>query len=257
MTMIPPPERIDPYMLGLQDAVLSGWYNGEAGELVPGFRVSAEDVVVDVGCGDGGSAAFCGRLGAHLILCDVDAARLEGAAGRVRETAARRVEVHVTEADPLPLADGLASRVICTEVLEHVDDPQRFMAELVRIGRPGALYLITVPGAAQEHIQKQLAPAENFQKPNHIRIFETAEFHGLVTGAGLTIESTFAYGFFWSMWFNFLWQTGAPMGGSHPSLDAWAATWSEVLAGRDGLRIKRALDEVLPKAQVVVARKPG
>ena len=138
-----------------------------------------------------------------------------------------------------------------------MDDPDSFMAELVRIGSPGALYLITVPGAAQEHIQEALAPPSYFQKPNHIRIFETEHFYALIERAGLVIEHRSAYGFFWSMWFAFFWQTEAPLGASHPMLDAWAATWSQVLAGKDGLRIKAALDQVLPKAQVVVARKPA
>src|SRR3546814_7988741 len=31
----------------------------------------------------------------------------------------------VSDANPLPLEDGMATRVICTEVLQHVDDPQQ------------------------------------------------------------------------------------------------------------------------------------
>jgi SAM-dependent methyltransferase len=249
--------KVDPYMLGLHDAVLSGWYDQERGQLMTGFPVGPEDVVVDVGSGDGGAAAFCGKLGAHVILCDIDAARLEGAAARVRSVSQGKLDTHVTDSAPLPLADGTASRVVCTEVLEHVDDPDAFMAELVRVGRADALYLITVPGAAQEHIQEKLAPPQYFQKPNHIRIFDRADFHALIERAGLVIEHRSAYGFFWSMWFAFFWQTEAPLGQSHPMLDAWAATWSQVLAGKDGLRIKAALDEAFPKAEVVVARKPG
>jgi SAM-dependent methyltransferase len=250
-------EKVDPYMLGLHDAVLSGWYDQERGQLMTGFPVGPMDVVVDVGSGDGGAAAFCGRQGAHVILCDIDAARLEGAATRVQAASGRAPDTYVTDAAPLPLADETASRVVCTEVLEHVDDPAAFMGELVRIGRPGALYLITVPGEAQERIQEMLAPPQYFQKPNHIRIFEQEEFHALIEGAGLVIEQRSAYGFFWSLWFAFFWQTEAPLGGTHPLLDAWAATWAQVLAGKDGLRIKAALDHALPKAQVVVARKPA
>ncbi|CRO36601.1 hypothetical protein PAERUG_P12_London_17_VIM_2_11_09_04363 [Pseudomonas aeruginosa] len=40
-------------MLGLRDAVLSGWFNQETDELFSGFPISAEDTVLDVGCGDG------------------------------------------------------------------------------------------------------------------------------------------------------------------------------------------------------------
>ena len=249
--------RVDPYELGLHDAVLSGWYNAETQELATGFPVTAEDVVVDVGCGDGGAAGFCARQGAHVILCDIDAERLGRTVERLKAAGAERLDAHVTDAHPLPLPAGAVSRVVCTEVLEHVDDPAAVMAELVRVGRPGALYLITVPGAAQEHLQEQLAPPSYFQRPNHIRIFEDGELAALVEGAGLVIEQRGAYGFFWALWFTFFWQTEVPLGGSSPSLDLWASTWSQVLAGKDGRRIKAALDAVLPKAQVIVARKPG
>jgi SAM-dependent methyltransferase len=249
--------KVDPYNLGLHDAVLSGWYDQKSGQLMTGFPVGPMDVVVDIGCGDGGAAVFCGQRGADVILCDIDAARLKEAAARVQAASGRVPDTYVTDAAPLPLADGTASRVVCTEVLEHVDDPSAFMGELVRIGRPDALYLITVPGAAQEHIQEMLAPPLYFQKPNHIRIFEQEQFHALIESAGLVIEHRSAYGFFWSLWFAFFWQTEIPLGGTHPMLDAWASTWSQVLAGKDGLRIKAALDQALPKAQVVVARKPA
>lgn len=32
------PEKVDPYMLGLHDAMLSGWFNQQTGELFTGFR---------------------------------------------------------------------------------------------------------------------------------------------------------------------------------------------------------------------------
>jgi SAM-dependent methyltransferase len=249
--------KIDYFTLGLRDAVLSGWFNAETGELMTGFPVHAEDTVIDVGCGDGGIAGFCAQRGARIILADADAERLKATAARLRTTPARGLEAHVTDGDPLPLADATATRVVCTEVLEHVDDPARFMAELVRVGRPGALYLLTVPGAVQEHVQERVASSKYFQKPNHIRIFEPEAFQALVETAGLTIERRSGYSFYWSVWWAFFWQTGIQLGQTHPLLDAWASTWKQVLDGPDGLNIKAALDAVMPKAQVLIARKPG
>jgi hypothetical protein len=39
-------------------------------------------------------------------------------------------------------------------------------------------------------------------------------------------------------------------------LESWARTWDMVLKMRDGPRIKKALDEALPKSQAIIARKP-
>ncbi|MGV8495600.1 class I SAM-dependent methyltransferase, partial [Pseudomonas aeruginosa] len=61
----PAPAPVDPYMLGLRDAVLSGWFNQETDELFSGFPISAEDTVLDVGCGDGGNVHFCAMRGAR------------------------------------------------------------------------------------------------------------------------------------------------------------------------------------------------
>jgi len=250
-----------PFMLGLKDWVRSGWFNTATGEIMTGFPVTSEDIVVDVGCGDGGIASFCAQLGAHVIMADADAPRLEKARQRLAGSAARKVEAHVTTGDPLPLPDASVTRVICMEVLEHVDDPTAFVAELVRVGQPGALYLITVPGTAIEKLQQTLAPPVYFEKPNHIRIFEPDAFASLLEGAGLQIEQRSSYGFFWSIWWLLFWQSGLPFDPSreskHPLLDAWTKTWSELLKSPNGAKTKQALDDFLPKSQAIVARKPA
>jgi SAM-dependent methyltransferase len=248
------------FNIGLKDAVFSGWYNQATGELFSGFPIGPHDIVLDVGCGTGGMDLFSARRGAHVILVDANADNVAAAKSRVSEECAEvRVEAHVSDANPLPLADGTATRVVCTEVLEHVDDPSALMRELVRVGQPGALYLITVPGTAQENMQKHLAHPTYFAKPNHIRIFDPESFASLIRDAGLRIEHTSAYGFFWSLWMMIFWQTEIPLfsGKSHPMLDLWAKTWNQVIDGRDGRKIQALLNQLLPKSQVIVASKPS
>ena len=244
--------------IGLKDDELSGWFNRETGELATGFPVGADDVVLDVGCGIGGMATFCAQRGARVILVDADANNVAASRARLAEFAGLRLETHVSDAHRLPLADGIASRIVCAEVLEHVDDPAAVMAELVRVGRPGARYLITVPGTAQEMLQKRLAHPSYFEKPNHVRIFEAQSIAALVRDAGLRIDRTASHGFFRSIWMALFWQTGLELSNaaSHPSLDLWAQTWAEVLKGPQAAHVKSVLDEFLPKSQVIVASKP-
>ena len=68
--VVPAPEKVDPYMLGLHDAMLSGWFNQETGELFTGFPVTPEDTLLDVGCGDGGNVHFCAMRGAKIIIAE-------------------------------------------------------------------------------------------------------------------------------------------------------------------------------------------
>src|SRR5262249_35072304 len=153
---------------------LGGWCDPEKKELAPGFSISDGDVVIDVGSGDGGMAKFCAECGADVILIDRDRSRIDQAIAAVN--VAGKARGLVADAVKLPFASGSAGRVICTEVLEHVDDPAAVMTELARIGSPNALYLLSVPGMESEDLQKQLAPPIYFEKPNHIRIFDDETF---------------------------------------------------------------------------------
>jgi SAM-dependent methyltransferase len=244
--------------VGLRDAVLSGWFQNDTNEIFRGVPIGDQDVVVDVGCGDGGNASFCVRRGAKVILVDADKEAIAAATARLRTIHPDNVEAHVSDGNPLPMQDAIATRVICTEVLEHVDDPAQLMRELVRIGKPGARYLITVPDSLQENLQKQVAPPNYFQKPNHIRIIERQEFSDLVEQAGLVIDEKAYYGFFWSIWWAMFWACKVDL--EHPShavLDHWTEAWRALMDMPDGQDLKLKLDQFMPKSQVIVAHKPA
>ena len=140
--------------------------------------------------------------GARIIIADIDAEKIARTRERLADTPARELECLVSDCDPLPLADATATRVVSTEVIEHVDDPRQFLAELVRVGQPGALYLLSVPHPTSEDLQKDFAADEYFRKPNHIRVLGE-QFAALVREAGLEILSHSRYGFYWSLWMLF------------------------------------------------------
>jgi SAM-dependent methyltransferase len=48
----------------------------------------------------------------------------------------------------LPFATSTFDVVLCTEVLEHVPDPAAVIAELVRVARPGARIVVSIPNEA-------------------------------------------------------------------------------------------------------------
>ena len=262
VTAIPPlPDKtrapwLSPWDVGFRDSVLSGWF-GQNGELFHGFSIAAEDVVLDAGCGDGGYANFCARQGAHVIFADLDPAMIDAAARRLSGSGARVLTPLVTDCMPLPLADEIATRVIATEMLEHVKDPARVLGELVRVGRRGALYLLSVPDPVAEELQMTLFPERFAAETGHLRIFQRAEFAELVTQAGLTIEAGHQVGFFWSLWFLLFWNSGVDIAKPRdPALDNWVQTWESLLDTPDGLRVKKALDSIMPKSQLIIARKP-
>lgn len=264
------PDFVDSRDCGLVDAVQSGWYQSDSNELFKGFPISASDSVLDVGCGAGGATLFCANRGARVVFTDVVAEKIDALRARVAHTPARQAEGFVSDSLPLPVADASMSRVISMEVLEHVEDPAAFLRELTRVGQPGALYLLAVPDPVGENMQKSFAPSYYFERPNHIHVFTRDEFGCLITDAGLEIISRDSFGFFWTFWMFLYWtlarHSGINLQGvSHdvvqppypPLLNDWARLWHQVIKMPEAAPMKQALDQLLPKSQVIIARKPA
>jgi len=223
----------------------------------PEFPVSAKDVVLDLGCGDTPMSAFCARVGAAIILADIDECRLRQGFDHVAAMTPCRFAALVTDANPLPLADASVTRIIATEVFEHVAAPEQVMGELARVGVPDALYLLSAPDASSEHLQRPFAAPSYFEHPNHIRVLERDMFDRLVTDAGLEILKKTFEGFYWTMWWCLFWACECDLSEAphHPLLASWSRTWDMLLATERGPVIKAALDKVLPKSQTIIARK--
>lgn len=261
--------NVSPRDVGLKDSMLDGWFLGDTGELLKGFAINAQDTLLDVGCGEGAATLFALRQGASVIFTDSEYDKVRELARQVQAQSSKASLGLVSNSLPLPLADGCASKVVCMEVLEHIDQPEPFMAELARMGRPGALYLLSVPAPVGEYLQQGIAPASYYQSPNHVQIFTPERFAALVEDSGLVIEHRQATGFFWVMGMIFFWASeqaaGRDLGGPvrdriqapyPPLMESWARTWQDLLAQSDGLAIKQLLDRFMPKSQVIIARKP-
>ncbi|HLZ19714.1 MAG TPA: class I SAM-dependent methyltransferase [Smithellaceae bacterium] len=256
----------DPRYTGLRDAVRRGWYKLETGELFAGFQVTCDDIVLDVGCGEGNAVLFCARQGAHVVFADVDQNKISALIDKVRETPSRKSEGFVSNCLPIPLPDAYVTKILATEMLEHTIDPEAIVTELVRVGKPGAKYLITVPDARSERLQKPVAHPVYFQTPNHIQIFDKERFVALVEGAGLKVERYDTWGFYWTMFMSLFWlaygadPSNAPvLDQIHPPyppvLQSWANTWSHLMELPGSEKLMESFDQFLPKTQVIIAVK--
>lgn len=222
--------------------------------------------VLDVGCGDGGATLFCARQGAHVVFSDVNATKIKALTKKAKETKARKVEGFVSDTTPLPLPDEYATKILSMEMLEHASNPEKILAELVRVGRPGAQYLITVPDSRSEMLQKPFANPIYFSEPNHIQIFNKKSFVRMVENSGLKVERYDSYGFYWTVFMSLFWivrqqecindavfdHIRPPY---HPVLQSWSNTWAELLKLNGSAKLLESFDKYLPKAQIIIARK--
>ena len=258
--------NVDPRICGLLDAVRRGWYQLETGELFVGFKVTRDDIVLDVGCGEGNAILFCAKQGAHIVFSDVDATKIKALTQKAKKSQARKVEGFVSDTMPLPLPDEYATKILATEMLEHTSKPEIILAELVRVGRSGAQYLITVPDSRSEMMQKAVANPVYFSEPNHIQIFDKENFVRLVENSGLNVERYDTWGFYWTVFMSLFWMVhqqdnfDSPILDSikppyHPVLQSWSNTWAGLMELHGSEKLLESFDKYLPKTQVIIARK--
>lgn len=110
------------------------WLAAARARLVP--PASRPDaILVDVGCGGG-------LLTPHLIGKGYRHIGLDLTASALEQAAAHGLTPVRADAGALPLADGCADVVVAGEILEHVPDLSRAVAEACRVLRPGGLLVL-------------------------------------------------------------------------------------------------------------------
>jgi 2-polyprenyl-3-methyl-5-hydroxy-6-metoxy-1,4-benzoquinol methylase len=92
--------------------------------------------------GSGGGHVLRMFPSARLTAIDVSDVYLENAR---RNLAGYDVRFLKGEVDKLDLPDASFDRIVCTEVLEHVVDPDAVLAAIARLLRPAGVAVITVP----------------------------------------------------------------------------------------------------------------
>ena len=104
----------------------------------------APDRMLDVGCGDGRLARAIKQVLPGVVVhgCDLSVAALNRAEGLDRTYA---VDLNV---EPLPEPDSSLDLVVASEVIEHLVEPGRAVAEFHRVLRTGGHVVITVPNVA-------------------------------------------------------------------------------------------------------------
>jgi SAM-dependent methyltransferase len=137
--------------------------------------------VCDVGCGPGRFLKQCRDEGASATGIDLSPA------------AVRLAKQHF-DLDVLPLgideairggtlAPGSFDMVFSFEVIEHVQQPGKFVSDLLQLVRPGGLVVLSTPNFHLFNLAGRAAQVvRNFQE--HLHFFEPATLEGLVRRCG-------------------------------------------------------------------------
>jgi SAM-dependent methyltransferase len=133
----PGAERRHPRLSTPQWAVrapLAAWLEQEAQQADEGYRV------LDVGCGPKPYYPFFAERASEYVGVDVVPHAAADLVGRIED---------------LPVEDATFDLVLCTQVLEHCDDPLRAVSELRRVTAPGGRVLASTHGVQVYHPSPQ------------------------------------------------------------------------------------------------------
>lgn len=99
---------------------------------------------LDAGCGSGVLARQVASRGAHVTAVDASPAMIaQGEAAQAPHSAIAFQLIRSIESLPFP--DGAMDGVLCSSVLEYVDNPRAAVQEFSRVLAPGGVAVITVP----------------------------------------------------------------------------------------------------------------
>jgi SAM-dependent methyltransferase len=126
--------------------------------------------ILDAGCGTGRNLVELSRLGtAEGVDTSEDAVSFCRRRGLG--------DVARAELEALPYEDGRFDVVVATDVIEHIDDDLRALAELRRVARPDAKLVVTVPAY-------QWLWSDHDVSMHHRRRYTLPRLHERVAAAG-------------------------------------------------------------------------
>ncbi|RME87597.1 MAG: class I SAM-dependent methyltransferase [Anaerolineae bacterium] len=145
--------------------------------------------LLEVGCGLG---HLVGQLEGDFETAAIDINAW--ALGRAREVAPRTL-LCVGSAEEIPFADAAFGVVLIKHIVEHLPHPERAIAELARVLKPGGVLILSTP-----NLDSLLKPLKGekwigYQDPTHISLKPPREWLAMMEGAGFEFLRLFSDGF--------------------------------------------------------------
>ncbi len=133
--------------------------------------------VLDAGCGVGYGTAHLAQVAERVVGVDVSDEAISYARAHYAEP---NVEYLVADVLELPFADGSFDVVCSFEIVEHVADAERFVAELARVLKAGGRLILSTPRADD--------PTARPDNPFHEREFDADELRTLLSSSFSSVE---------------------------------------------------------------------
>lgn len=149
--------------------------------------------ILDIGCGTGRhTRAALGfpkvfAMGIDISFDDVlETKKSLNTHKELKDHRGGEFEVSVANICALPFRDNFFDLVVCSEVLEHIQDHKTAVSEAVRVLKPGKTLALSVPRYLPERICWALSDSYHTARNGHVRIFKKKALVDLLESVGLT-----------------------------------------------------------------------
>ena len=155
--------------------------------------ITASSRVLDIGSGTGDLAASLRAAYPSTELLGLELSRTGVELARRRVPDAAFLQADLTRAAPPPAQYGSwATHAVCSEVLEHVDDPVAVMTNCRTYLAPDCLLVITVPGGPMTEYDRHIGHRRHFDPSALTSILREAGFEVLESnGAGYPLFNVY------------------------------------------------------------------
>jgi ubiquinone/menaquinone biosynthesis C-methylase UbiE len=109
----------------------------------PKFRsyMQPDDVVLEIGCGTGDIAFFIADKCKKVVGIDISVEMIKVANAKKNEVREKNIDFHEADAYYLPFDDSSFDKVLCCNVLQTMKQPERAIAQGLRVLKPGGEYI--------------------------------------------------------------------------------------------------------------------
>ena len=157
--------------------------------------VAAPGPVADIGCGPGAHAVALARRGYDVVGGDISPRMVEVAAGRAARLGVEARFGVLDAGGPLPFEDDALGGAMAIHVIQHLQDPATFIAEIERCLRPGGHLLITAPSRSTGALPPQslywrVRAAFYTYVPRVVRFTDSQSLIGLLEHHGFDVVTS-------------------------------------------------------------------
>ena len=169
----------------------NAYFAGERADMLGIIDEAASGDILEIGCGRGATGRLALALGKtdHFVGIEL----MADAASEAKKWLSH-VEVGNAETIDLVALGGPFGAILCSEVLEHLNDPWAMVEKLTTVLKPGGLLIASSPNIANKNLIMSLIHGDfnytefGIMDRTHLRWFTAKTYRRLFEDAGLKVE---------------------------------------------------------------------